>query len=233
MHTTGEGTTVPGTAGPVVCRPARPGDRDALAGVDSSFSTDSVYEVTVTEGGFGLRRIPVTPPLHKTFPDDEPDEPAADDDTGPSRTMVAVAGTEVCGFVTAAFAPWNARLTIRDIEVAPAWRGKGIGRNLMRLALGFARECGAAHMWLEVSNVNAPAVGAYLRMGFTFCGLDTSLYDGTESAGEVALFMSRRVDRPAPELWPGPPVGDLAVALARLDGERQGMSTRGDCTKPW
>jgi hypothetical protein len=30
-------------------------------------------------------------------------------------------------------------------------------------------------------------------MGFTFCGLDTSLYDGTESAGEQALFMSRRV----------------------------------------
>jgi hypothetical protein len=30
-------------------------------------------------------------------------------------------------------------------------------------------------------------------MGFVFCGLDTSLYDGTQSAGEQALFMSRRV----------------------------------------
>ncbi|OIJ90030.1 N-acetyltransferase [Streptomyces sp. MUSC 14] len=201
MHTTGDGTTVPGTAGTVAYRPARPGDRDALTGFDSSFTTDWVYEVTVREAGFGLRRIPVAPPLHKTFPDDDTDEPAAEDGhTGSTRTTVAVAGAEVCGFVTASFAPWNARLTIRDIEVAPAWRGKGIGRDLMRLALGFARECGAAHMWLEVSNVNAPAIGAYLRMGFTFCGLDTSLYDGTESAGEVALFMSRRVDRPAPGL---------------------------------
>lgn len=29
--------------------------------------------------------------------------------------------------------------------------------------------------------------------GFTFCGLDTTLYDGTASTGEQALFMSRRV----------------------------------------
>ncbi|MGN5377649.1 GNAT family N-acetyltransferase [Streptomyces lasalocidi] len=161
-----------------------------------------MYEVTVREAGFGLRRIPVAPPLHKTFPDDDTDEPAAEDGhTGPTRTTVAVAGAEVCGFVTASFAPWNARLTIRDIEVAPAWRGKGIGRDLMRLALGFARECGAAHMWLEVSNVNAhrpsaptcawasPSAGSTPRSTTARSRLD-----------EVALFMSRRVDRPAPGL---------------------------------
>jgi len=28
-------------------------------------------------------------------------------------------------------------------------------------------------------------------MGFTWCGLDMSLYRGTGSEGEVALFMSR------------------------------------------
>ncbi|QLJ03157.1 hypothetical protein HZZ00_20690 [Streptomyces sp. NEAU-sy36] len=28
------------------------------------------------------------------------------------------------------------------------------------------------------------------RLGFTFCGLDTALYDGTPSAGEQALYMS-------------------------------------------
>lgn len=69
----------------------------------------------------------MAPPLHRTFPDDDPAEPAADDgDTGPTRTTVAVAGTDACGFATASFAPWNARLTIRGIEVAPSWRGKGI-----------------------------------------------------------------------------------------------------------
>lgn len=60
----------------------------------------------------------------------------------------------------------------------------------MGLAAQFARERGAGHIWLEVTNINAPAIHAYRRMGFTFCGLDTTLYDGTPSQGEQALYMS-------------------------------------------
>ncbi|MFF8729164.1 GNAT family N-acetyltransferase [Streptomyces sp. NPDC015171] len=190
METTSDQATAAGT---VVYRPARPADGPAVAALDGSFTTDAVFEVTVTEEGFRLRETPVRPPLRKVFPDEdaEPDEETGD--PGRHRTVVAVAGDELCGFVTAAFEPWNARLTVRDIEVAPAWRGKGVGRTLMRHAVDFARERGAGHVWLEVSNVNAPAVRAYLRMGFAFCGLDTSLYDGTASAGEQALFMSMPV----------------------------------------
>ncbi|RSS64686.1 GNAT family N-acetyltransferase, partial [Streptomyces sp. WAC07061] len=66
----------------------------------------------------------------------------------------------------------------------------GVGRELMERAVGFARERGAGHIWLEVTNVNAPAIHAYRRMGFAFCGLDTALYHGTESEGEHALYMS-------------------------------------------
>ncbi|MFD7975240.1 GNAT family N-acetyltransferase [Streptomyces sp. NPDC059071] len=191
----------------VVYRPARPEDGAAMEALDSSFSTDTVYEVMVTDGGFTILPVPVDPPLHKVFPDDgeeggddSADGDGEDDGSGDAvgglparRTVVAVAGDELCGFVATSFEPWNARLTVRDIEVAPAWRGRGIGRTLMGHALDFARECGAGHVWLEVSNVNAPAVRAYLRMGFAFCGLDTSLYDGTASAGEKALFMARPV----------------------------------------
>ncbi|WP_189863918.1 GNAT family N-acetyltransferase [Streptomyces poonensis] len=190
METTADDATVPGTAGTVVYRPARPEDREALAGLDGSFTTASVFHVAVTDEGFSMRQTPVDPPVHKVFPDEDDD---ADEDGDPelNRTVVAFDGDELCGFVKISFAPWNARLTIRDIAVASAWRGKGVGRALMDQASDFARERGAGHMWLEVSNINAPAVRAYLRMGFVFCGLDTSLYDGTESAGEQALFMAR------------------------------------------
>ena len=44
---------------------------------------------------------------------------------------------------------------------------------------------------METSNLNLPGVRAYERLGFQVCGLDTSLYDGTPSEGEVALFLSR------------------------------------------
>ncbi|WP_328421808.1 GNAT family N-acetyltransferase [Streptomyces sp. NBC_00443] len=192
METTGDDATVLGGAGSIRYRPARPEDGTALAELDGSFTTDSVFEVAATADGFSIRRTPVQPPLHKVFPADD----GSEDDDGPpelNRTVVAFDGDRLCGVVETSFAPWNARLTIRDIEVAPAWRGTGIGRTLMNHAFDFARECGADHVWLEVSNINAPAIRAYLRMGFTFCGLDTSLYDGTESAGEQALFMARRV----------------------------------------
>ncbi|MEV7128188.1 GNAT family N-acetyltransferase [Streptomyces sp. NPDC093260] len=193
MKRTADGAAAPDTAGTVVHRVARPEDGEAIAGIDTSFTTDSVFEVTVTGGGFRVVETRVEHPVHKVFPADD----GGEDDQGgpgPDRTVVALDGDEVCGFVTVSFAPWNRRLTVRDIAVAPAWRGRGVGRTLLRHAVDFAKECGAVHVWLEVSNVNAPAVHAYLRAGFVLCGLDTTLYEGTESAGEVALFMSRRVD---------------------------------------
>ncbi|GAA0267262.1 hypothetical protein GCM10010302_01290 [Streptomyces polychromogenes] len=193
--------TTPG-APTVEFRTARPGDRAAIEALDGSFHTRTVFEVDCSATGFTLREVPVDPPLHKVFPPDEPDEPEEpggpgepeEDGTGHARTFVALDGATLCGFAAVRYAPWNRRLTIEDIEVAPAHRGRGIGRALMDRAAGFARELGAAHLWLEVSSVNAPAVHAYRRMGFTLCGLDTALYDGTPAAGERALFMSRPCD---------------------------------------
>ncbi|MGC8488463.1 MAG: hypothetical protein ACP5QO_09645 [Clostridia bacterium] len=51
-------------------------------------------------------------------------------------------------------------------------------------------------MWLEVSNLNVPAINAYEALGFTVVGLDTSLYRGTRARGEVALFMARDLSDP-------------------------------------
>ncbi|GAA3863191.1 hypothetical protein GCM10022227_20530 [Streptomyces sedi] len=186
-----------GVVGNVVYRLAQPEDDEALSELDGSFTTDAVFEVTVTDEGFRIRETPIDPPLHKVFPEDDEegaDEEGADDeseDGEPRRTVVAFAGDELCGFVETSFSPWNRRLTIQDIEVAPEWRGKGVGRTLMGHALDFARERGAGHAWLEVTHINAPAIRAYRKMGFAFCGLDTSLYAGTESANEQALFMVR------------------------------------------
>ncbi|WP_376770047.1 GNAT family N-acetyltransferase [Actinomadura luteofluorescens] len=96
----------------------------------------------------------MTPPIHKVFPADE--DTRADRDPESSQTVVAYSGDDLCGFVESSFEPWNRRLTICDIEVAPGWRGRGLGRTLMSHAFDFAEERGAGHVWLEVSNINAP-----------------------------------------------------------------------------
>ncbi|MFF1272230.1 GNAT family N-acetyltransferase [Streptomyces marokkonensis] len=170
-------------------RKAVPEDAEAIAALDGSFTTGTVFEVTVTGGGFTLREIPVDPPLTKVFGEEEDDED--DEDRADSRTFVAHgAAGGLAGFVVVSYSGWNRRLTVEDIEIAPEHRGRGVGRTLMGLAVEFARERGAGHLWLEVTNVNAPAVHAYRHMGFAFCGLDTALYEGTPSEGEQALFMS-------------------------------------------
>ncbi|MEU9375096.1 GNAT family N-acetyltransferase [Streptomyces sp. NPDC048255] len=190
-------TTAHGSADGIVYRLARPGDAGAIEALDSSFTTDTVFEVAVTDAAFTLREVPVDPPVHKVFPPEEHDEQAlggGTDSAGDACTYVALDGGQLCGFAAVGYTPWNRRLTIEDIEVSPAHRGRGIGRALMECAAEFARERGAEHLWLEVSSVNAPAVHAYRRMGFAFCGLDTALYGGTPAAGEQALFMSRPCD---------------------------------------
>ncbi|MET9014481.1 GNAT family N-acetyltransferase [Streptomyces olivaceoviridis] len=172
-------------------RRAVPEDTDAIEALDGSFTTRTVFRVTADDDGFALREMPVDPPLTKVFPEEEADGDGDGGDDGNARTFVAQgAAGDLAGFITVSYSGWNRRLVVKNIEVAPEHRGRGVGRALMRLAVEFARERGAGHLWLEVSNINAPAIHAYRRMGFAFCGLDTSLYDGTPSEGEQALYMS-------------------------------------------
>ncbi|MDX2919169.1 MULTISPECIES: GNAT family N-acetyltransferase [unclassified Streptomyces] len=199
---------------PYEIRTATPEDTGLVEALDGSFTTATVFRVEMAENGFTLRETPVDPPLTKVFPEDENDEGSGaqgDGASGPlggeasgtqgdegdraaqgDPTFLALAADgSLAGFVSVTYARWNRRLTIVDIEVAPGHRGRGVGRALMSRAEEFAREQGAGHIWLEVTNINAPAIHAYRRMGFSLCGLDTSLYEFTASAGEYALYLSK------------------------------------------
>ncbi|EFE76389.1 GNAT family N-acetyltransferase [Streptomyces filamentosus] len=176
-------------------RTATPEDTALVEALDGSFTTATVFRVEMGENGFTLRETPVDPPLTKVFPEDEEGgDSGTEGDQEPQGdpTFLAVAPDgSLAGFVSVAYARWNRRLTVEDIEVAPGHRGRGVGRALMSRAEEFARERGAGHIWLEVTNINAPAIHAYRRMGFSLCGLDTSLYEFTASAGEYALYLSK------------------------------------------
>ena len=98
----------------------------------------------------------------------------------------------IVGFAAVRFEAWNRRAALWHLYVAPAQRGRGIGRALLAAVTDYALRVGARCLWLETSSVNYPAIQFYQRMGFAWCGLDQSLYapDG-EAAGETALFFAR------------------------------------------
>lgn len=55
---------------------------------------------------------------------------------------------------------------IAGMGVAPAWRGQGIGAQLLGQLLGHMRVIGLRRAQLEALEVNAPALTLYQRMGF-------------------------------------------------------------------
>lgn len=195
-------------------------DQASMRTIDSSFVTDRVFQLQsrisnleLGDIGFGLdiKAVQLDTPLHKSFPDDEDSD---GDDESPDCFTVVVEdinalstmdsptidpnttgnNNKIVAFISAKFSSWNARLIITDIEISPLYRRQGIGRNLIRFAeaLGSAR-WPVRHVWLEVSNVNYPAIQSYLKMGFEIAGLDVSLYVGTQAEGEFAIFMWKDV----------------------------------------
>ena len=64
----------------------------------------------------------------------------------------------------------------------------GIGRSLMEQAIKAAGQRSARTAWVETSNVNVPGIDAYRRLGFSIFGFDLTLYGGTASEGQFAIF---------------------------------------------
>jgi len=54
--------------------------------------------------------------------------------------------------------------------VLPAWRGRGVGRDLWEATAGFAREAGYRKLVVQVRGSNARAQSFYRRLGFADCG---------------------------------------------------------------
>ena len=173
-------------------RPALwPQDVSSVDALDTSFVTDKVYRLAQEGLTFCLLEEDVSPPLSKRYTLDCHDaEARAEWD----YAIVAQAGGRAVGFVAAQYVAWNRRVNIWHLYVAPDYRGRGLGTQLIDSVEGFARAAGARCLWLETQNVNFPAVSFYLHAGFTLCGLDASLYDPDSLAqAETALFMTRPV----------------------------------------
>jgi ribosomal protein S18 acetylase RimI-like enzyme len=57
---------------------------------------------------------------------------------------------------------------IQNVGVVPAFRGRGIGQSLLRLALRGFRDSGCTEVQLEVTVHNLGAIRLYESMGFRY-----------------------------------------------------------------
>ena len=163
-----------------------PVDLARIARLDTTFTTDRIYRLERSDWSFALREIAVEPPVRKVFPlADELRDLGADW----SYAIVAEQDTAIVGFAAMQLERWNRRANLAHLYVAPEHRGQGLGRALLQNILASAHAQGARCLWLEVTNVNYPAIQFYRRAGFHLCGWDETLYDPDGPAGgEFALF---------------------------------------------
>jgi ribosomal protein S18 acetylase RimI-like enzyme len=164
-------------------------DGDGIASLDTSFRTDTIFELRRSGRSFELVERPAEPPLAKAFP-------LTDVGSGPEwqNSWLASDDGRVAGVVASEHQAWNSRVVIWHLYVDGSRRRRGIGRRLLETALAAAVEAGMRVAWLETSNLNVPGVRAYERLGFGLCGLDATLYAGTPAEGEVALFLARSLE---------------------------------------
>jgi ribosomal protein S18 acetylase RimI-like enzyme len=85
----------------------------------------------------------------------------ADSEYDPSLCVAAVTdGGEIAGFIQC----WTSDF-IKDLAVAPGFRGRGIGAALLAHTFGLFAGRGARHVDLKVEPDNAPARRLYARHG--------------------------------------------------------------------
>lgn len=165
-----------------------PEDRAPLLALDTSFTSDRLYRLQRTNRSFTLEEVVVSQLVYKRYPLASEVESLASLDW----VQVASDGGEVVGVIGMEVQLWNRRANLHHLYVERAARQRGIGRILVEAALGEAHKRGARSLWAETQTINYRAIRFYERMGFEWCGLDTSLYDPAEvQEGEVALFFSR------------------------------------------
>jgi RimJ/RimL family protein N-acetyltransferase len=140
-------------AGEVTVRPAREDDLDAMVDLTVAVAEEGRWIGTEAPVDRERRRQRYAGDIQR-------------DDTG---VFVADAGGQLVGHLGLVLA----RYGVADLGmlVADGWRGRGVGRALLRAGVAWARQAGAHKISLQVWPHNRAAIALYERFGFQREGL--------------------------------------------------------------
>jgi ribosomal protein S18 acetylase RimI-like enzyme len=93
----------------------------------------------------------------------------------------------VRGFIDVTISEWNQVAQINNLAVLPAYRRRGVGTQLLRAALDWARQRKLRAALLDTSTKDYPAICFYQKQGFAFCGFNDQLYPNRDIALYFAL----------------------------------------------
>lgn len=168
-----------------------PNDRAAVLALDTGYVTNRRLRLELTARSAALVEEVLSVPLRGEF--DLVD--VVDKLTDYAWVRIAGEGVEVLGLAALSLENWNRRARLEHLYVAKRARGKGVGRALVEAAFQAAGSLGVRGVLVETQPTNYGAVRFYERLGFRWCGLDSSLYDPqTVAAGEVGIFFWKELN---------------------------------------
>jgi GNAT superfamily N-acetyltransferase len=179
----------------------------ALAGygaVPIAFAVHEVLDVVPDDGGLGgLRLVPrrLAQPYVKDYDaiaGESPARWARRFDVARWGVLAAlVDGERVGGAVVAFDTPGVDMLEGRrdlavlwDLRVAPAARGRGVGRALFDVAAHWAADRGCAWLKVETQNVNVPACRFYARQGCTLGAIHRLAYPTLPDEAQLLWYLA-------------------------------------------
>lgn len=115
-----------------------------------------------------------------------------------ARLLVDDRRGKLAGYVLLLFRRGTSLARLYSIAVAPGFRGKGAGRDLLAAAEAAARDADCAYLRLEVRRDNAESIRMYRKAGFRQLGeLDDYYEDGMEALQFEKALAPRLVSPPA------------------------------------
>jgi ribosomal-protein-alanine N-acetyltransferase len=103
-------------------------------------------------------------------------------------TWVAQAGAEIVGFLVADRSPHRTGHVV-TIDVVEAWRRRGVGTLLMKVAEQWARKQGLRLMYLETPEDNRTAQAFYRRLGYQYYRTVERYYGNGASAWVMVKWL--------------------------------------------
>jgi ribosomal protein S18 acetylase RimI-like enzyme len=169
------------------------------ARIATPFTADAKYAITYTDTlehvSFDIVRVPLPAPVEHRY--DHFDDALVlwlNSYLPNNYSFGAYLDGVLVGFLLAREERWNNSLWVMEFHVAGAYRGQGIGRQLMQHAAEAAVQADLRVITCETQNTNINAIQVYRALGFRLEGVDVSYYTNTDYPDRgIAVFMKRRL----------------------------------------
>lgn len=155
-------------------RKARPADWEACLALDHTNVTEHALRMQERERDESIaitfQTVRLPRPLKTRYP--RQDQALTAGWERCDLFLVAQSNRETCGYVTAQALAGHGIAWIQDLVVAPEWRRRKLGTDLLRRATDWALQKRLRRLVIEVQTSNHPGICFCRSQGLTFCGFN-------------------------------------------------------------